>query len=88
MLFRIHDDASDAQVSGALQELRSLALLPGVISWRVETSLDARKGRILVEDATFTDAEAFDRFQTHSRHREVGDFMATISDWWIGDYVE
>lgn len=88
VLFRVHDDVSDDRVTAALEELRSLAVLPSVASWRVELSLDARKGRVIVEDATFSDAAAFERFRRDERHLAVGDTMSEIADWWNGDYED
>lgn len=87
VLFRVHDDVSDERVTAALSALRSLALLPGVTSWRVELSLDARKGRVIVEDATFVDEPAFEAFRRDPRHTEVAAAMSTIADWWNGDYA-
>jgi hypothetical protein len=88
VLFRIHDDVSEDRVSQALERLRSLADLPGVTALAVARSLDERKGRILVEDATFSDAASFAAFRALPAHLLVGTEMATISDWWIGDYED
>lgn len=86
VLFRVHDDVSDERVTAALHELRSLAVVPVVASWRVELSLDRRKGRIIVEDATFADEASFESFRRDERHIAAGRSMAQISDWWNGDY--
>lgn len=86
VLFRVHDDVSDERVAAALEELRSLAVLPSVSAWRVELSLDGRKGRVIVEDATFADAEAFERFRRDERHVAAAAAMSEIADWWNGDY--
>lgn len=86
VLFRVHDGVPDEHVTEVITTLRSLASLDGVTSWRVERSLDERKGRIVVEDATFTDAATFEAFRTHPRHVEAGQVMARIADWWNGDY--
>ncbi|GAA0492709.1 Dabb family protein [Microbacterium aurantiacum] len=86
VLFRVHDDVDDARVTEAISRLRSLDVLPGILSWRVEQSLDARKGRVIIEDATFVDALAFDAFRADARHTEIASEMARISDWWVGDY--
>jgi len=87
VLFRVHDDVSDERVAVALSGLRSLAVLTGVTNWRVELSLDSRKGRVIVEDATFADESAFEAFRRHPRHAEVAAAMSTIADWWNGDYA-
>lgn len=85
VLFRIHDDVDDNRVTEAIHRLRSLGVLPGIQSWHVGLSLDTRKGRIIIEDATFTGPDAFGSFREHPKHSEVAAEMAAISDWWIGD---
>ncbi|CAL4860852.1 Dabb family protein [Microbacterium sp. MM2322] len=87
VLFRIHHDVEENDVTGAIDQLRTLADLPGITKWEVARSLDERKGRIIIEEATFTDITAFTAFRTHPRHQRVAAHMATISDWWIGDHL-
>ena len=86
VLFRIHDDVEEHDVTRAVDALRSLAELPCVEDWRIARSLDERKGRILIEEATFADEAAFAAFREDPRHRDVAARMSEISDWWIGDY--
>ena len=86
VLFRIHDEPSDTEVQDAVRALRTLGDEMDVTAWTVELSLDSRKGRIIVEDATFADDAAFQGFRTHPAHIAVADRMARISDWWVGDY--
>ena len=86
VLFRVHDDAPDAELEEALSALRALGDEIAKVSWNVELSIDARKGRVIVEDATFADAAAFDRFRAHPAHVTIADQMSRISDWWVGDY--
>lgn len=74
-------------MSEAVAALRALGSLPGVVTWTVAPSLDTRKGRILVEDATFIDEEAFLRWRASPDHRSVAERMSTISDWWVGDWL-
>ncbi|MEV8370910.1 Dabb family protein [Microbacterium sp. NPDC064584] len=88
VLFRVYDEVSDDRIDTAITRLASLATLPGVVSMRVERSLDTRKGRMLIEDAMFEDARAFSAFRAHPAHVAVAAEMAEISDWWVGDYAE
>jgi len=88
VLFSIHDDVIDDRVSEAMERLRSLADLPGVTAFAVARSLDERKGRILIEDATFSDVATFAAFRGSPDHLRVGTEMAAISDWWVGDYED
>lgn len=85
VLFRVHDEIADADVSDALSALRALGDDPGIIEWNVALSLDTRKGRIIVEDATFLDAGAFESWRGGADHGCVAGRMAQISDWWVGD---
>jgi Stress responsive A/B Barrel Domain len=86
VLFRVHDGVSNERIAAAIGELEALGALPGVTAMRIERSLDGRKGRIIVEDATFSDAAAFAAFRASPPHLAVGREMAEISDWWVGDY--
>lgn len=88
VLFRVYDDVADERVAEAIDALRSLSVLPGVTRWRVELSLDSRKGRVIVEDATFADRGAFDDFRIHSEHVRVAEQLSHVADWWNGDYVD
>ncbi len=88
MLFRVHDGVSAPDLDTAVSRLRALGAVAGGDRWRVELSADDRKGRVIVEDATFASAEAFERFREHPEHRETAELLATISDWLVGDYAE
>lgn len=87
VLFRVHDDVDIELLDRTVEELDRFADLPGVVSWIVRRSLDERKGRVIVEDATFETREAFERFRADPDHVEAGRRMSQISDWWVGDYL-
>lgn len=86
VLFRVRDDVTDPELSAALSALRSLGAVAGAVEWIVGLSSDTRKGRVIVEDATFSTRIEFERFVDAPEHRAVGQQMAAISDWWVGDY--
>lgn len=86
VLFRVHDDIPDTEVERAVAGLRALRSEIEASAWSVEISLDARKGRVIVEDATFADAGTFERFRVHPAHVAAAQTMAQIADWWVGDY--
>lgn len=86
VLFRVHDDATDAEVSEALEALRALGSVSGALTWHVAPSFDTRKGRVIVEDATFASVAEFEAFRALPEHQEVVARMAAMSDWWVGDY--
>lgn len=86
VLFRVHDDVADPELSGAMEGLRRLGDEPGILEWTIELSLDRRKGRVLVEDATFVDLNSFEMWRAGEAHRQVADRMSKISDWLVGDW--
>lgn len=87
VLFRVHDDVDIELLDRTVEELDQFAGLPGVVAWTVRRSLDERKGRMIIEDATFESREAFERFRADPNHLEAGRRMSLISDWWVGDYL-
>lgn len=87
VLFRIHPGTFEEEVEEAIEGLRSLGAFPGITSWRVERSLDERKGTVLVQVGTFEDEAAFARYRASPGHRVAGEAMAAISDWLVGDFV-
>lgn len=86
VLFRVHSHVTPERVDAAIGRLEALSSLPMVESLVIARSLDGRKGRVIVEEATFTDAAAFAAFRTAPQHTEIAQTMSEISDWWIGDY--
>lgn len=86
VLFRVHDGVAAASVDEVIDALGGLGSLTGIVAWRVERSTDARKGNIIIEDATFVDRAAFDMFRSHPMHTRATQLAAAISDWWVGDY--
>lgn len=88
VMFKLHDGVSDEQRTEAVERLTNLGVEPGVLSWVVKESIDTRKGHIIIEQAVFESEEAYQAFRTSPLHIEVGDFMKTIADWWVGDYIE
>lgn len=86
VLFRVRDDVTDPDLSAAIDELRAVGEAPGVTAWTIETSLDTRKGRIIVEDGSFVDRSAFQTWRASDAHRRAAERMAGIADWWVGDW--
>ena len=87
VLFRVRAGVDERDVDGAIDRLRGLAGLPGVAAWRVERSLDTRKGTVIVEEAEFADRATYVAFRAHPLHQQVAGELSRIADWWVGDYV-
>jgi hypothetical protein len=88
VLFPIKSDVTDEQMTAAVDVLRALADVPGVVEWRVEVSNDARKGRVVVENGLL-EADSLERFRTSEPHQHAGELMKELAEvWLIGDYDE
>jgi hypothetical protein len=87
VMFRVYDTASDDDVLEAIDLLRGLKDLPGILEWRVELSEDRRKGRVIIEDSVFENFEAIDRFRVAPEHAVSSAKLASMADWLVGDYV-
>jgi len=88
VLFRLHDGVSSEIVERAITALQELGThQAGITAWHVAESLDSRKGRILIEDVSFSSEEAFREFRASPQHKRVAALMSTIADWWVGDYI-
>lgn len=86
VLFRVWDDVTDARIGAAIADLRQLGEHSAVVEWTIALSTDTRKGRIIIEDGAFADAESFRDWRSSEHHRKVADRMAEIADWWVGDH--
>lgn len=86
VLFRVCDGVTPDAVDSAIASLESLSELAMVESLRVERSLDGRKGRVIVLDSTFADEATFAAYRADPQHIAVGEEMADVADWWVGDY--
>jgi len=88
VLFRFHDATTEAQRTQALESLRALGRFPGACEWRVEPSLDSRKGFVIAELGVFEDESAFEAWRTSDEHRAVAAELREISDWLVADFLD
>ena len=88
VLFRLHAGTSARERDEAVQRLRSLGDLPGIEEWRVERSIDDRKGEVLAQVGLFRSLDAFEAFRQSSEHRSAGELMSGLTDWLVADYHE
>ena len=85
ILFRLYPDADPHLV---LSRLRSLHDRPGVIEWRIERSLDERKGVVVMQNSLFESMAALHAFRRDPVHAQVADFMSRNADWLVADHLE
>lgn len=88
VLFRFHDGASGEVRTKAVELLRALGAEPGVLDWRVEESLDTRKGHTVAELGTFESEAAFQAWRGSETHRVAAAFLGEISDWLVVDFQD
>ena len=86
VLFRMRPDVLDSEMHAAIADIRSVMAPPISRTCSVMQSLDDRKGRMIIEDATFDDAAHFEAFRRSEAHRDLGVRMESLADWWVGDY--
>lgn len=87
VLFRFRDGTPEAEIERCTGLLRGLGRLPGVLEWRVEPSLDTRKGRVVAEVGVFESREAFERWRSGDEHRAVAAELGACADWWVADFL-
>ncbi len=89
LLFKLYAGVNSKKETKAIQLLRELGKGDnGILDWRVEKSIDIRKGIVIVENGLFKDEQSYERFRKSDKHLETVNFMRQISDWTVGDYIE
>ena len=84
VLFQLHPGTD---VDDVVARLTALGEQPGVVSWRVERSLDERKGVVVLEDAVFASEEALEAFRVSDAHRAVTGHLSQCADWLVADHL-
>lgn len=85
VLFRLHEGADAEAAVAALQAARPRL---GASRWTITTSLDDRKGTVVVEDSTFDDEASFQAWRVSEQHLAAVAHMKEHADWLVGDWVE
>ncbi len=88
VLFRFHDSVDQETRTNALESVRALRELPGILEWRLEVSTDDRKGVVVAQNVLFDSESAFQRYRQDPRHRRAGEVLAELADWLVADYAE
>ncbi len=88
VLFRVYEGTEKDLIDAAVEGLKSLGELPGILEWTIRLSTDERKGTIIVENALFENDRALAAFAADPRHQVSAERLRTMADWWIGDYDE
>jgi hypothetical protein len=86
VLLRVRSGTEDDAVDVAVRALEAALRLSAATSWQLAPSLDARKGRMIVEDVTFEDRASFELFRDSHEHRMAAALWSSVADWWVGDY--
>jgi len=80
---------SDADVKGAITKLRDLCQnSPLLADWRVEASLDTRKGPVIIQNTLLKEGVDIEQWRNTPKHKKVVEYMSKISDWLVADYQE
>lgn len=85
VLFQLHE-GTDADAAVAALEAARPRL--GASRWTITTSLDTRKGTVVVEDSTFDDEASFQAWRASEQHLAAVAHLREVADWLVGDWVE
>ncbi len=89
VLFRIHEGLSEEKIEESIRRLTELDNNnPKIKEWTITKSLDTRKGIVIVENSLFESEEAFQEFRVSEKHLKTVEYMKTVCDWLVGDYLE
>lgn len=88
VLFKFYDVIDDESRMYAIDKLRSLEDLPGIVEWRLEASTDRRKGLVVVQNVLFESEQAFDTYRESAEHKDIGTTLSALADWLVADYPE
>lgn len=83
VLFRLKDGSD---VEAAIEVLKAAEPTSGLVSWRIERSLDERKGPVLAQVAVFESEQAFGAWRESELHGDATANMRDVSDWLIADW--
>ncbi|MGY1740206.1 MULTISPECIES: hypothetical protein [unclassified Blastococcus] len=85
VLFRFQSSTDVEARHAAYDAVAATGQAPGLLSWRLDWSLDTRKGAVLVQDAVFAHRAAFEAWRDSDAHRQAGALMSRVADWLVGD---
>ncbi len=89
VFFTLKPSISDNEIKMALDKLADFGKnTQGVRYWTVKQSMDSRKGKIIILNCAFDSIENFEKYRQSKAHTEFAEYMAKISDWFTGDYLD
>lgn len=89
ILFKLYVGVAPKLEIKAIKLLQSLGKGDSeILEWRVEKSIDTRKGTIIVENGLFKNEQTYERFRKSDKHLKAVNFMKQIADWTVGDYID
>lgn len=86
VMFNFHEQVDHEEIAIAINMCRALRMLPSVLAWTVQKSLDNRKGCTVLELGVFENGKAFLEFRNHPVHKEFTDYVKNYADWNIVDF--
>ena len=86
-MFTVRTDGGSADVDQVLARLVE-ARPKHAIEWRVEASLDRRKGEVVVQNSAFASHADFELFRQSPAHLSLTAYLARCADWVVADYEE
>jgi len=87
VLFRFYDVIDEESRMYAVDKISALRDRPGILQWTLETSIDDRKGPVIVQNVLFESEEAFELYRQDDKHKGVGEALSGMADWLVADYL-
>ena len=88
VLFRFYDAIDEDSRLSSIDTISALRDQPGILEWTLQTSIDGRKGPVVVQNVLFESEEAFDLYRQSDKHKSVGLTLSAVADWLVADYLE
>lgn len=88
VVFQFYDAIDEESRMHAVERLRSLNDSPGVVEWRVEVSIDDRKGPVVVQNVLFDTQESYEKYRATPEHADIAAILSGLSNWLVADYIE
>ena len=89
VVFKFKDQASKASRRAAIERLKKFCgQSPLLAEYRIEESLDQRKGHNLVQNTLLKDGATIEQWRNDPKHKEFVKYMSQLADWLIADYEE
>jgi heme-degrading monooxygenase HmoA len=89
VFFIVKDGVEESSILEFIENMENFVKgCDGVLSYRVNRSMDSRKGNVVILNVIFNSVEDFEKYRKNPKHIKFAEEASRISDWLNGDYIE